>query len=139
MKFFRSATEAINVAIVAAVVFVTLLGWACVGLRVAGGAELHHRHPQQDALIHERFYNTWMRPDDRSLSCCDLQDCYPAEFKNEGGTWFFRRREDGEWMVIPASKFESERDNPDGRNHICARTVGGDVWLVFCAILGHGA
>ena len=42
-------------------------------------------------------------------------------------------------MVIPASKFESERDNPYGRNHICARMVGGDVWLVFCAILGHGA
>jgi hypothetical protein len=138
MKFFRSATEAINAAVfVVVVVIPLLLGYVCIITAIAARAQ-EHRHPQKDAPIHERFYNTWMRPDDRTISCCDLQDCYPAEFKNEGGTWFFRRREDGEWMVIPASKFESERDNPDGRNHICARKTG-EMWLVFCAILGHGA
>jgi hypothetical protein len=96
-----------------------------------------HNHPEADAPIHEKFYNTWMRPDNRTLSCCNLQDCYPAEFKNVGGTWFYKRREDGTWLPIPATKFELERDSPDGRNHVCAQPPGL-VDTVFCAITGGG-
>ena len=106
----------------------------------------HHNHPPQDITLHERFYSTWMRPDDPSKTCCNNQDCYPAEFKLVGGTWFAKRREDGEWVPIPEARFEHNRtdrtpaDSPDGRGHVCMLppiygVVYGAVW---CAILGLG-
>jgi hypothetical protein len=30
------------------------------------------------------------------------------------------RREDGKYILIPSQKIERNRDNPDGRNHLCA-------------------
>lgn len=30
------------------------------------------------------------------------------------------RREDGKYVVIPSQKVERNRDNPGGRNHLCA-------------------
>ena len=85
----------------------------------------HHNHPPQDAALHERFYSIWMRPDNPSVNCCNKQDCYPAEFKLVGGTWFAKRRDDGEWVPIPEERFEHNRtdrtpaDSPDGRSHVC--------------------
>lgn len=92
-----------------------------------------HRHPPQDAAIHETFYSTWMRPDDRARSCCGKEDCYPVEAKKVGGTWFFKRRETGEWTPVPPEKIEYERDNPDGRNHVCDTGA-----YTYCFILGGG-
>lgn len=102
-----------------------------------------HKHPPKDAEIHSRFYESWMRPDMPTHSCCNKQDCYPTEFKKTGGTWFAQRREDGEWIPIPADKLEhnrtdsTPRDNPDGRNHVCMSPPGGSN-TVYCAILGSG-
>jgi hypothetical protein len=80
---------------------------------------------RQDAALHERFYSTWMRPDNPSVNCCNKQDCYPAEFKLVGRTWFAKRREDGQRVPIPEERFEHNRtdrtpvESPDGRSHVC--------------------
>jgi hypothetical protein len=33
---------------------------------------------------------------------------------------YAKRREDGKYILIPREKVERNRDNPDGRNHLCA-------------------
>lgn len=99
-----------------------------------------HHHPPQDVELHEKFYSNWMMPDNPNRSCCNKQDCYPTEARFRNGQWQARRREDGAWLSVPASKVELNRDSPDGRNHMCApppgRTYGGDG--VFCFIAGGG-
>ncbi len=106
-----------------------------------------HSHPPEDAETHEKFYAGWLMPNggkDRTQSCCNKQDCYPTTFKNVGGTWFARRREDGKWMPVPPSKIEHEqldpRESPDGRGHVCAAPPhpNGDSSSVYCAVLGAG-
>ena len=79
-----------------------------------------HRHPTQDRLLHEKFYSTWHMPDNPAASCCNNADCYPTEIKYVDGTIYAKRREDGKFVLIPPEKVERNRDNPDGRNHLCA-------------------
>ena len=104
-------------------------------------AQHHHHHPSQDADLHEKFYNTWYMPDNPSRSCCNKADCYPTEIKMVGTSIFARRREDGKYILVPAHKVEQNRDNPDGRNHICApppSAVSYPPDTVFCFSLGGG-
>ena len=77
-------------------------------------------HPPQDQLLHEQFYATWHMPDNPNTSCCNDADCYPTEIKYVDGNIYAKRREDGKYIPIPPEKIESKRDNPDGRNHLCA-------------------
>lgn len=88
----------------------------------AGGAKaqghMHGHEVMPDAV--GRFYESWRRPDSPTISCCNLMDCYPTEAKFESGRWSAKRREDGAWLTVPASKIEQNRDSPDGRNHLCA-------------------
>lgn len=101
----------------------------------------HHHHPPQDAEIHEKFYSTWYMPDQPHKSCCNKTDCYPTEIKMMGGNVFAKRREDGKFILVPASKVERNRDNPDGRNHICAPPPTAASYppdTVFCFSLGSG-
>ena len=49
------------------------------------------QHPAHDQEIHQRFYSTWMWPDNRRLPCCDNTDCSPAESKFENGHWMARK------------------------------------------------
>ncbi len=112
----------------------------CLAFPFAAKAQDHgHNHPPQDAAIHEKFYSTWYMPDNPAKSCCNKQDCCPTEIKYVGTTLFARRREDGQWIVVPAQKIERHRDNPDGRNHVCMpppnHTQAGSV---FCFSLGSG-
>jgi hypothetical protein len=74
-----------------------------------------HHHPPADALVHEKFYSTWMMPDKPDRSCCNRQDCYPTDVRFRDGFWEARRREDGRYVRIPWEKVEQRRDNPDGR------------------------
>jgi len=103
-----------------------------------------HFHPPQDAELHTKFYAGWLMPNggaQRVLSCCNIHDCYPTAFKNVGGTWFARRREDGAWMPVPEGKLENmqpdPRESPDGQGHVCAAppTQPGH-FAVYCAVLG---
>jgi hypothetical protein len=100
-----------------------------------------HRHPPQDSTIHEKFYSTWMMPDNRAVSCCHDEDCSPAESKFENGQWHARKvGDEGSFTPIPAKKIEMDRDTPDGRSHLCGRRWGmtGDL-TVFCFIPGSGS
>jgi hypothetical protein len=97
-----------------------------------------HRHPPQDQLLHEKFYSTWRMPDHPSVSCCNDADCYPTEIKYVDGNIYAKRREDGKYIPVPQEKVERNRDNPDGRNHLCAPPPGGlhPTDTVFCFALG---
>jgi hypothetical protein len=97
-----------------------------------------HRHPPQDQLLHERFYSTWHMPDKPHVSCCNQSDCYPTEIKYVDGGIYARRREDGKYIPVPPEKVERNRDNPDGRNHLCAPppAVSSPSDTVYCFALG---
>lgn len=109
-------------------------------------AQGHSNHPPKDQALHETFYSTWLRPDirvgvDRTASCCNDKDCYPTLFKKVGGTWFAQRREDREWIAVPAAIIEQnqpdERESPDGQSHVCMQPPNMQN-KVFCATLGTG-
>src|SRR4051812_19826941 len=103
-------------------------------------ATAQHNHPQQDVQLHEKFYSTWFMPDVPTKSCCNLADCYPTQARFVNGQWHALRREDGEWLPIPWTKVEMNRDNPDGQNHVCAPAprAAYPPNTVFCFSLGGG-
>lgn len=96
------------------------------------------RHPPQDQVLHEKFYSTWRMPDKPSVSCCNDADCYPTEIQYVDGTIYAKRREDGQYIRVPPEKVERNRDNPDGRNHLCAPPPSAyrPEDTVFCFALG---
>jgi hypothetical protein len=97
----------------------------------------HRHHPLQDQLLHEKFYSSWHMPDNPVLSCCNSADCYPTEVRYVDGRIYARRREDGKYILIPSQKVERNRDNPDGRNHLCAPPPSASlVDTVYCFALG---
>jgi hypothetical protein len=112
-----------------------------VALAFAAAAEAQHRHPAQDSEIHEKFYSTWRMPDAPYRSCCNTGDCYPTEIRILDGVIFAKRREDGKFIAVPAAKVKRNRDNPDGRNHLCAPPPTATSYApdtVFCFSLGTG-
>jgi len=97
-----------------------------------------HHHPPQDQPLHEKFYSKWHMPDNPSVSCCSEADCYPTEIKYVDGKIYAKRREDGKYISVPPEKVERNRDNPDGRNHLCAPPPNAfqSSDTVFCFALG---
>jgi hypothetical protein len=79
-------------------------------------------------------------PDNPRKSCCNKADCYPTEIRMQEGNIFAKRREDGKFILVPPQKVERNRDNPDGRNHLCAPppTASYPPDTVFCSALGGG-
>jgi len=73
----------------------------------------------QDEALHEKFYSTWYMPDNPAKSCCNKADCYRPR-SNMSAATSTAAPEDGNYILIPAWKIERNRDNPDGRNHLCA-------------------
>jgi hypothetical protein len=106
-------------------------------------AQEHHAgHPAADIPIHEKFYSTWFMPDQPTKSCCNQADCYPTQVKFEDGHWSAQRREDGKFIPIPWQKVEQNRDNPDGRSHVCMPPATATYYppnTIFCFTLGGGA
>jgi hypothetical protein len=113
---------------------------AAVIMLAVSPAAAQHRHPPQDEALHEKFYSTWYMPDNPAKSCCNKADCYPTEIKYVGGDVYARRREDGKYIPIPLQKVEHNRDNPDGRSHLCAPPPNSSypADTVFCFSLGGG-
>jgi hypothetical protein len=97
-------------------------------------------HPPQDQAIHERFYQSWMMPDNPVVSCCSLRDCAPAETYWLNGHWMARKVGDtGSFTPIPPQKVEQGRDTPDGRSHLCgSRGLPSGDFTVYCFIAGAG-
>ena len=97
-------------------------------------------HPAADMALHEKFYSTWFMPDEPNKSCCNKADCYPTQVKFHDGQWWAMRREDGKYIPIPWRKVEINRNNPDGRNHLCAPPPSSyhAPDTVFCFALGGG-
>jgi hypothetical protein len=120
--------------------------WPCfimlfaIAFSPTGNAQEHRTHPFPDLPLHEKFYSTWYMPDEPTRSCCGAADCYPTEVRLLGDVVYARRREDGKWLRIPSQKVEHNRDNPDGRNHLCAPppTAHYPPDTVYCFALGSG-
>jgi hypothetical protein len=114
----------------------------CVLGSAAWAQQGHHHHPPEHVELHEKFYQFWMRPDNRNISCCSKIDCYPTAARmTEFGTWQAKRREDGKWLNVPPQTVEQERDNPDGRPHLCAPPPEREHTYpsgVICFIAGAG-
>jgi hypothetical protein len=103
-----------------------------------GRDQAERHHPPGDMALHERFYSTWHMPDNPALSCCNNADCYPTDVRYVDGRIYAKRREDGKYILIPPQKVEHSRDNPDGRNHLCAPPPGtsNSSDTVYCFALG---
>jgi hypothetical protein len=123
---------------VADLIGVALIAAGLLYLATINFAHGQHHHPKEDEEIHKRFYNTWMMPDHPTMSCCHDRDCYPTEARRIGNRWEAKRREDGRWLVVPSEKVEQNRDNPDGRNHLCAPPPDQANDRVYCFIPGGG-
>jgi hypothetical protein len=106
---------------------------------LAAFAQERH-HPAEHIELHERFYSTWYMPDEPTRSCCNKADCYPTQVKFHDGQWWAMRREDGKYIPIPWKKVEVNRNNPDGRNHLCAPPPSPHQPpnAVYCFALGGG-
>ena len=114
-----------------------------IALVAPAKAQEHRAHPVADLPLHEKFYSSWYMPDQPTKSCCNKADCYPTEVRVQVDMIFARRREDGKWLLVPSHKVERHRDNPDGRNHICAPpppppTASQAQDTVYCFALGGG-
>ena len=94
-----------------------------------------HNHPSEDEAIHEKFYSNWYMPDNPARSCCSNYDCYPTEAQYDGRYWWVVSKWTGARLYIPTSKIELNRDNPDGRNHVCVNPHNDEV---LCFIVGGG-
>ena len=118
--------------------WIILLGSiATVQAQETGRGAVHRQHPPQDQGLHEKFYSTWHMPDNPGISCCNSSDCYPTDIKYIDGQIYARRREDGRYILIPPQKVERNRDNPDGRNHLCAPPPAlSPMDSVYCFALG---
>jgi len=103
-----------------------------------GQGQTERRHPPEDTALHEKFYSTWHMPDNPALSCCNNADCYPTDIKYVDGRIYAKRREDGKYILVPPQKVERSRDNPDGRNHLCAPppSLSSSSDTVYCFALG---
>ena len=104
----------------------------------SGQDQAVHGHPPQDQQLHEKFYSTWRMPDHPSIGCCNNADCYLTEIKFIDGSIYAKRREGGKYIFVPPEKVEKNKDNPDGRNHLCAPppNVFHAADTVFCFALG---
>jgi hypothetical protein len=124
-----------------------LILWSCLCCLLATGPVrtqqsrqdgVTRHHPPQDQILHQKFYSSWHMPDNPSASCCNDADCYPTEIKYVDGNIYAKRREDGKYILVPSGKVENNRDNPDGRNHLCAPppNFSHTSDTVYCFALG---
>lgn len=101
-------------------------------------------HKPEHMKLHEMFYQTWMQPDNRNVSCCSNEDCEPAQAYEKDGFWYARKISEietyPEYVRIPPKKVEYDRDSPDGQSHICGRryAVSNMEMTVYCFKAGAG-
>ena len=107
------------------------------------------QHRPEDMELHEKFYSNWYRPDldlrdprgdpngRRLNSCCNKQDCEPAEIVYQNGHYFAKLRTANGPVLIPDVIIEANqsdpRESPDGRSHVCWNHTTN---AIYCAVLG---
>jgi hypothetical protein len=100
-----------------------------------------HQHEGQSEIVNQ-FYSTWMIPGTRTMGCCNKIDCYQAQVRREGGTWFVLQRETHIWRPIPENIIEQNqpdpRESPDGVAHVCMQ-ASQETPRIFCFTHGGGA
>ena len=93
-----------------------------------------HNHPPEHAQLHEDFYSGWMKPDNPTISCCNKQDCAPAQVRFEDGKYYVKSIWNGVWVYFSPEKIDWARQSPDGRSHACMSKSN----VPFCLVLGQG-
>jgi hypothetical protein len=75
----------------------------------------------------------------RALACRKLWHAAPGRFVDR--RIYAKRAEDEKYILIPPEKVEYSRDNPDGRDHLCAPSPGlaNSSDTVYCLALGGAA
>jgi hypothetical protein len=105
-----------------------------LALTVPAVGQEHHHPGETITGATALFYETWMRPDLPTQSCCNKSDCDVAvDVKRVRGQLWARKRNGGPMVSIPQEKIEEGRDSPDGQSHLCA--VGTTA---LCFIAGAG-
>ena len=113
-------------------------------LILTGSAFAQHVHPDETITDQRvgKFYETWMKPGARNVSCCSSKDCYAAPIRKSttgGGLEYFHKWSQ-KWAHLPASVLEHNQpdphDSPNNENHVCAAEWNAAV--VYCAVLGSG-
>lgn len=127
MKTFR---EAINFDLILGIIIAAILIFFLY-------SQANAQHRMQDMPMHQRFYSTWMMPDNRAMSCCSNQDCRPAASKQVDGEWYAKPDGENDWMHVPSGKVEKDRDTPDGQSHVCYRRYDKS-YVIYCFIAGVG-
>jgi len=114
-----------------------ILVWLFLTFTPVHAQVLHHHEGLSPDV--DKFYSYWLQPNggkERYYGCCNRIDCYPTEAKIVNGHWWYRHRETWQWLPVPDEKVEhlqpDPRESPDGRNHVCATTLG---W-VYCFVAG---
>jgi hypothetical protein len=84
-------------------------------------------------------------PTNRAVSCCNDQDCKPAEAYMKNGRWYARHEGDTQpFTLIPQERVDiglpDSPDPPDHRAHLCGMRYAGPEGelTVFCFISGGG-
>lgn len=120
--------------VICIVVVVSLVVALLVASRAFAQEHRGHTHAGEVG----KFYQSWMRPDNRSISCCHDKDCAPAQSKLVSGSWYARNSDAEEWVQVPSSRIEHDRDSPDGQSHLCKTGVTGSVY-VYCFLPANGS
>lgn len=108
-------------------------------------ADEPHKHRPQDLGLHHKLYKQWKMPDNRAVSCCNDDDCRPAEAYKKGGQWYARHEGDtGDFTLIPPHKVDiglpDSPESPDARAHLCGVRYGSNdgPFTVYCFTAGSG-
>jgi len=122
--------------------YMLAIGVVFIALGSALYAKAQHVHPDEtipDPSV-AKFYETWTRPPQRTVSCCNKKDCYSAKIRRGQNGLEYLHKWSGTWAPLPASIIESNhsdpRESPNTENRVCANEMFPDV--VYCAVLGSG-
>jgi hypothetical protein len=144
-KSSRAWLVVIFTGLAVAIAGIALAVWIFLGIAsyvIASPAHAQHVHPDETITDPHvaKFYETWTRPPQRTVSCCNMKDCYSAKIRRGPNGLEYLHKWSGKWAPLPASIIESNhadpRESPNTENHVCANEMFPDV--VYCAVLASG-
>lgn len=116
-----------------------VVGAVCLGISAAIAQHVHPDETITDPKV-AKFYETWTRPPQRSVSCCNMKDCYAAQIRRGPNGLEYLHKWSGSWAKLPSHLIEHNqadpRESPNTENHVCASELYPDI--VYCAVLSAG-